>query len=178
MTVSAKGVSHGSTPASENPWAILAVASDPEGTKQRLAELTEATLRHEKAVAAHGTVSQIEALLSDAKAQQARKTALLSKARGTAKEIIDKAEARADEIIAQSKADMQEKNAAFKDRVEHLREREVKVEALKAEIGPLHEKASKALAEAEQAKSLGERLRSTYEFRVRKLKEAMKEARE
>ena len=175
MTVSAKGVSHGGTSAPENPWAILAVASDPEGTKQRLAELTEATLRHEKAVAAHGTVSQIEALLSDAKAQQASKAALLAKATGTAEEIVAKAEARADEIIAQSKADMQEKNASYKKRVERLREKEVKVEALKAEVVPLHEKASRVLAEAEQAKSFGERLRSTYEARVRKLKEAMVE---
>lgn len=152
---------------------LLPIASDPEGTSRRLAELTEATAAYTKAVERHGKADEIDAILARVKSQSAEAAATLRDAKAKAKAIVREAEVEAAGIVERASAEMAEQRKILKASQSRLRDRETAVKEKESAIEPLWAEATSALEKAKKRESDAAEAGRDFRDRVNTLKKAI-----
>lgn len=159
-----------------DPFALFETAKDPEATAKRIAEikvaekkLKDATRRHEQAISAKGTFDTIGTVL-----EEARDT--LAEAKTEGEKIVEAANEEATKILDKAQAEREKINKGLRERQDKVRARETAVTNRESGIGEKEAGIQKSVDAANIREAEAQKVKSLYETRVSKLKEAMKEA--
>jgi hypothetical protein len=176
MSVSSGGVSAGSKTAGPNPWDIAAIAADPVAFKERMADLSAATAKNLQAVELVGQAQEIKELRIQAADARAKASDAVHEAGMKAKEIIKEAENAAARTTEQAAATVDTERRLIRAAQERLRAREAAVKAKEESHAPREKRLVDRAAELDAGEKRLARLKSSYEDRMRRLKEAIKGA--
>lgn len=152
---------------------MLALLKDPEAFESRMAELAQATERHEAAAGAHKSVEAANALLDEAKADRDEAAKALVSANERAAIILAEASAEADAMKAEAVKAMDEALHARQRLNADTIERDKVLSARESSLSKREDACMSAEAAASEAKAEAFRLRDEWRARVQRAQDAL-----